>query len=263
MVEGLELKTSNLYLGSAQGNVLCAETQNFNANYFSVSSTNGSISGHWPLTEFLVLTNGNGSIDIDLVPNSEARNPYLWKRLSATSEGGDISIRTLHANDTAYPPFTFVNVYSKSGTVTGTYVTEYGSSLKTESGTINASVLPYYSRMSNAFPPYTFSINTASGDGNTWIEVLPAVVDSHSNINPLNNTRSEHTSSSGNISLQYPTQWKGAALGLSETGNVSICGAVFDDVIQRNHLVVARTDDKLASRLDFSTKSGDGILVVG
>jgi hypothetical protein len=103
---------------------------------------------------------------------------------------------------------------------------------------------------------------TSTAAGHTKVNVLPPIIDSYYQVNPLKNTKSEHSTTSGVLKLRYPRQWAGAALGLSETGSVAIEGDRFKTIVQEDHLVVARTDDEIASRLDFSTTTGDGSLVV-
>jgi hypothetical protein len=149
-----------------------------------------------------------------------------------------------------------INIHSQLGSISGTFVTGYITSLSTLSGSIDATLLPYFAL------PDTSTLITQTSAQDTNIRVLPPIIDSYYQVNPLKNTKSEHSTTSGTLKLRYPKQWVGAALGLSETGSVTIQGDRFNTTIQEDHLVVARTEDEIASRLDFSTTTGDGHLLV-
>jgi hypothetical protein len=258
--EGLSFETYHMSIYSTRGNIHGKETEEFTAHEISAISTNGSITGNWSLPSQIELRTGGWNsldrpIDIDLIPKMWSFGPSTQGILSATTQGGDIDIR-MPLKDNLSLRNMSINIYSQFGSISGTFVTGYTTSLSTLSGSIDATLLPYFALQEVS------TLVTSTAAGHTKVRVLPPVIDSYYHVNPLKNTKSEHSTTSGALKLRYPRQWVGAALGLSETGSVGIEGDRFNTIVQEDHMVVARTDNKIASRLDFSTTTGDGYLVV-
>ena len=260
--KGLEYESYYMSLFSRQGDILGSETDAFTAHDIRVATLNGSIRGTWSLPGSIALSTGgwrtlDKPIDINLIPKRWSAGPSTGGTVSATTQGGDITIRMPLAENSLSLRNTSIDIHSQSGSISGSLVTGIRTSLTTGgSGTINATLLPYFALPDTSF---IFSSTTA---GDTHVQVLPAVIDSYYKIDPLSNTKSEHSATMGNVDLQYPREWEGVALGLSETGDVSILGSYFNSITRLEHLVVARTNDVIASRLDFSTWSGAGKLVM-
>jgi hypothetical protein len=260
IADGLSFETYHMNLYSAGGNIHGEETEKFTAHEISVVSMNGSITGNWSLPGRIHLQTGGWNsldkpIDIDLIPKRWSSGAATQGILSATTQGGDIDIR-MPLKDNLSMRNMSINIHSQLGSISGTFVTGYITSLSTLSGSIDATLLPYFAL------PDTSTLITQTSAQDTNIRVLPPIIDSYYQVNPLKNTKSEHSTTSGTLKLRYPKQWVGAALGLSETGSVTIQGDRFNTTIQEDHLVVARTEDEIASRLDFSTTTGDGHLLV-
>lgn len=258
--EGLTFETYHMHLYSAGGSIRGRETEGFTAHEISAIAMNGSITGNWSLPQQIELRTGgwnslNKPIDIDLVPKRWSSGPSTPGILVATTNGGDIDIRMPLKDDISLRNMS-ISVHSRLGSIHGTFVTGYATWLSTLSGSIDATLQPYYALQD----PCVLSTSTAAG--HTKIHVLPPIIDNYYQVNPLKNTKSEHSTTSGALELRYPPQWVGAALGLSETGSVVAKGERFNTIIQEDHLVVARTENEIASRLDFFTTTGDGSLVV-
>ena len=247
-------------LFTTKGNIHGKEVNDFTAHEISIVSTNGSITGNWSLPAQIELRTGgwnnlNRPIDIDLIPKMWSSGPSTQGILSANTQGGDVDIR-MPLKDNLSLRNMSVNIYSQLGSISGTFVTGHDTSLTTLSGSIDATLLPYFGLQAVS------TLTTSTAAGHTKIRVLPPIIDSYYQINPLKNTKSEHSTLGGKLKLHYPREWAGVALGLSETGRVTIKGDRFNTIVQQDHLVVARTDDEIASRLDFSTTTGDGELIV-
>ena len=258
--EGLIYETYHMHLYSREGSIYGRETQDFTAHEISAVAQSGCITGNWSLPMQIVLQTGGRNprdkgIDIDLTPKMWSSGPSTQGIISATTQGGDIDIR-MPLDDNLSLRNMSINVQSQVGSISGAFVTGYDTSLSTLSGSINATLLPYFGLQD------TCALRTSTAAGSTTIRVLPPVIDNYYRINPLKNTKSEHSTRSGSLNLSYPPQWVGAALGLSETGHVFAEGDRFSTIVQEDHLVVARTDDEIASRLDFSTTTGTGILII-
>jgi hypothetical protein len=258
--KGLTYETYHMHLYSREGDIYGKEIQDFTAHDISAVAQSGSITGNWSLPGKIVLQTGGRNprdkgIDIDLAPKMWSSGPSTQGIISATTQGGDIDIR-MPLNDNLSLRNMSINVQSQVGSISGTFVTGYHTSLSTLSGSIDATLLPYFGLQDTC----TYTTSTAAGS--TTIRVLPPIIDDYYRINPLKNTKSDHTVRSGSLNLSYPPQWVGAALGLSETGYVYAEGDRFRTIVQEDHLVVARTDDEIASRLDFSTTTGTGMLVI-
>lgn len=259
--EGLTYETYHMHLFSREGNIHGKETEDFTAHEISAVAQGGAITGNWSLPAHMVLETGgrrptDKGIDIDLIPKMWSSGPSTQGVISALTQGGDIDIR-MPLDDNLSLRNMSINAHSQVGSIRGTYVTGYDTSFSTLSGSIDATLLPYYGLQD----PCTLWTSTAAGS--TTLRVLPPIIDDYYQINPLKNTKSDHSTRSGSLNLSYPPQWVGAALGLSETGTVIAKGERFSTILQEDHLVVARTDDEIASRLDFSTTTGAGVLVIG
>ena len=261
IAEGLKFETYYMDLYTTQGNVVGVETDGFTAHEISVTSRLGSITGNWSLPSAISLQTGigewrpeGGPIDIELIPKRWSSGPTTAGVLSALTIEGDIDIRTpLHESALSLRNSS-IDIHSLTGSISGTFVTGIHTSLTTLAGSINATLLPYFAL------PVTSNVITSAGPEDVSIKVLPPVIDSYYQINPLTNTKSEHSVTSGTLSLEYPSEWVGAVLGLSELGHVSISGTRLQLIESWEHTVVARTDAVIASRLDFSTTTGDGEL---
>ena len=260
IAEGLAFETYHMSLSSAGGSIRGVETEKFTAHEISAVSINGSITGNWSLPGRIHLQTGGWNsldkpIDIDIIPKMGSSGPATQGILSATTQGGDIDIRMPLKENLSMRNMS-IDIQSQLGSISGTFVTGYITSLSTRSGSIDATLLPYFAL------PDTSTLITRTSAEDTNIRVLPPIIDNYYQVNPLKNTKSDHSTTSGTLTLRYPKQWVGAALGLSETGSVTIQGDRFNTILQEDHLVVARTEDEIASRLDFSTTTGDGYLVV-
>lgn len=260
---GLEFESYRMSLFTGAGGIHGAETNSFTAHDISVATVNGSITGTWSLPSSISLRTGgwqsigSSPIDINIVPKRWSHGPTTAGSLSASSSTGDITIRMPFARDTLSLRNTSIAIHSEAGSIEGTFVTGGETSLTTGAyGSINATLLPNFGLRD------TVHITTSTAAGETEIRVLPPIVDGYYKINPLNNTRSDHSSKGGDIRLHYPPEWRGTALGLSKAGNVSISGPDFSTIVVRDHLVVARKGEGIESRLDFTTESGDGELLV-
>ena len=260
IAKDLTFETYHMQLFSTRGNIHGNETVDFTAHEISAHSQNGSITGNWSLPGKIELTTGGWNsldkpIDIDLIPKMWSSGPSTQGVILASTTGGDIDIRMPLDHNLSLRNMS-INVHSQVGSIRGSLVTGFDTTLTTLSGSIDVTLLPYFAL------PDTSTLVTSTAAGHTNILVLPPIIDSYYQVNPLTNIKSEHSTTSGKMRLSYPPQWAGAALGLTETGAVGIEGDRFNMILQEEHLVVARTDDEIASRLDFSTTTGDGHLVV-
>ena len=263
IAKGLHFETYHMVLFSTEGSIVCSETGlDFTAHNFVIRSLHGSITGNWSFPSSMSLRTGDWSsvnrpIDIDLIPKRWSSGPWTAGTLSAQSESGDISIRMPLDKQHQSLRNMSIDIRSASGSITGSFFTGIQTALLTGgNGSVNATLQPDFSL------PDTSSIITTTDSGDTNIRVLPPVIDPYYKINPLNNTKSDHTTGRGNMRLRYPVEWEGTAVGWSASGNVSVGGDAFDSVLHGDRLVVARRGKGIQSRLDFATGSGSGIFIV-
>ena len=263
--DGLEFETYHFDLFSDNGDIVSVETEKFTGHSTSVFTFNGSITGNWSLPgsiEFRrernpALESFRKPIDINLIPKRWSAGPTTAGRVLAVSELGDVRIRMPFMKESLSLRNTSIDIRAEDGDVSGALVVGSWTSITVrEGGSINATLLPFFALSETA------NIATSTVDGETDLTVFPPVIHDYWKINPLSNSRSEHTTTAGSMSLHYPPQWSGTALGLTEDGNVSIAGSSFSTIIKREGFVVGRTGDELASRITFETETGDGILVV-
>ena len=259
---GLDFESNHMSLRSRSGSLVGTEVDTFTPRSITLYSQVGSIVGTWSLAQTIILQTGdwrnsNAPINVDLIPKRWSSGPTTGGVLQVRSTGGDIDIRMPFARNKVSLRNTSIDISSSTGSISGTFVTGIHTLLETGgNGTIDAVLLPYFGL------PLTSKIATSTEAGSTSIEVLSPLVDEYSGVQPLLDTRSEHTSASGNMSLKYPLEWAGLAIGVSDAGHVSVAGIGVDNVVKDDYIVVGRRGTGMGSRLDFTTHSGHAELVI-
>lgn len=262
----LDFPTQSVSISSRQGDIACRETETFFPRKLTLRTSNGAITGNWTLTGEIDLSTGesygypsaNKPIDINLPPVHLSYGRQARGAIRARSDGGDINIRMpLEPSELGFMSMS-VDIHSQSGQISGTFQQGLRTVMTTRNnGTINATLLPYFTYLE------TSTILTSTDAGDTFVHVLPPVVERGIfGRNPLLNTKSEHVSTSGNLELQYPPEWAGTALGVSDAGDVRVAKEGYDHVFEDQYLVVARKGTGMGSLLDFKTHNGTGGLAI-
>jgi len=262
---GLDYEVSHMSLSSYNGDIVSSESGlSFTAHEIQLYSSYGAIKGNWSLGANMEIRTGrrvgnvsDDGIDINLLPKRWSYGPQTRGTLLVNSWKGDIDIRMPFSQDSTSLRNMSISIQSETGSIRGTYVTGVETTITTGGhGAINATLLPDFALPEKAY------ITTSTAAGDTLLCILPPVIDHYYNINPLTNTRSDHSSGSGDLLLTYPSDWEGTALGLSVAGSVAVAGPEFDTIMAGDHVVVARKGAGISSRLDFTTETGSGELMV-
>lgn len=136
------------------------------------------------------------------------------------------------------------SISTASGSIKGRYLLGVGTSLTTQSGSINADFVPFGSR--------TARLETSSGSGATNARVL-----SGEGGKDVDGLRSEHKSSgSGSVKVVYPVNWEGRITGTSGSGSIRVSGPeIIVDESSRGQVRAHKGDEKKGN-LEVRTGSG-------
>lgn len=144
----------------------------------------------------------------------------------------------------------FMRIYrtymeSISGDIDGQLIHGCQTSLRTQFGSIKATLKPYQ------FFEYLGNNITTYAETGTIVRVLSPARDSYYQENPLNWTISEHKLGTGSMNLWYPDEWHGSAEGKAKS--ISVSGD-FDDMELKNGELNARNGKHGRSRLSFNSE---------
>lgn len=149
-----------------------------------------------------------------------------------------------------------IDVRSTVGSISGNFVAGAWTSLETEGlGTMNVSILPCWDPTSRSH------ITTSTEKGDLDLVVMSPIENCY-DMNPLVDALSYHTSVSGDLRLHYPLEWEGAAVGVSQTGQVDILDTNFDEVARGDLLVAGKRGTENGSQIFFSVLDGNATLRV-
>jgi hypothetical protein len=257
--EGLAFETANMNLKSSYGSITSSELLAFTAQRISVETVYGAISGSWSLTYAVNFRSVHGAIDIDLVPKKWYGSSTPGA-LAVTTTTGDIEIRMPFEPDKLTLRNGTTRIASASGSIRGNLVHGALTTLKTNFGSINVTMLPYW-----AFPEYMgiqFNhITTECEYGDTYVDVLTPVVDVYYKTPPLCFAKSSHEHGYGNMELRYPREWCGTAVGEAQDGVVKVSGEDFE-VVEETKTRVKVQRRPLGSNLAFKVNRGSAELIL-
>lgn len=166
--------------------------------YVEVKTMSSTIGGSWPLCDYLGLETISGSIYAGVRPQAALPDKPRPAILYARSTSGPIEVHepvteavamftasqsptadgmssTLSA-ETFVPPRQYgVDLFSMSGTVTGTLAFGYSAKVHTTSGHVTLTLLPVLDQAQAAAPARGSMIETSSTSGTTGITVIDAL----------------------------------------------------------------------------------------
>lgn len=235
-------------------------SSNFSSRHIEISTTSGSITGMYPLYDYLGIDSVSGSVSVSIVPKAIDMKAPKPATLEIGTRSGSIKAQ-VPVNGPAWtlPPRRYVTkVISRSGTLLGSYITGSSGIWNTDSGSIKLEVLPMIENGEDA-PKSTF--HTATLSGSNHVEFLDPIFiptyrsyEEEQQIDPSNpykpigendpylllpnpNTKitsesklhtlmSSHTSKSGSVQVKYPDAWEGIADMKAMSGSINIGGDV-------------------------------------
>lgn len=166
--------------------------------YVEVKTMSSAIAGSWPLYDYLGLETIAGSIQAGVRPKPALANKPRPAILYARSTSGPIEVQepigeavamfaasqsptsdgmssTLSAESFVPPRQYGVDLFSMSGTVSGSVAFGYSAKVHTTSGAVTLNLLPVLDQAQAATPKRTSMVETSTTSGTTAITVLDAL----------------------------------------------------------------------------------------
>jgi len=230
-----------------------------------ISTISGSISGHYALLDLLSLSTYSGSVSVSVDPKDadpDSPAPAVYR---VSTRSGSIDSRfPLYGRLPARDYVTDIQAHSAS--ISGTYIHGSESVLRTQSGSITASVLPFPVANSGDEEEKPSTLTTESRSGHTSMQLLSPYSHSFLDISAdkeasrsISKMSSTHTTQSGGLTLSFPPEWEGEIRGEARTGSVNLRGEGVQ-IIHRGHgpigsSILAKKGNG-DSRLGFDAQSG-------
>lgn len=148
-------------------------SHNWSSRRITVTTTSGSISGSYPLYDFLGIESISGSVSVAVSPQKISPNSPAPAELLIETKASSIQARfPIHGPRWMLPPREYItNVVSKSGSLYGSYITGSSGVWSTESGSINIDVLPMIETSKGA----RHEFHTSSTSGSSYVELLEPI----------------------------------------------------------------------------------------
>ena len=208
-----------------------------------ISTKKGAVIGAWSVGSMLEINGGLGNINITIDSKHWFFGRYAPAFIFIKSTSGNITARM--SFESRFMRIYHTYVESISGDIDGQLIHGRQTSLRTQFGSIKATLKPYQ------FLEYLGSNITTYAETGTMVRVLSPARDSHYQENPLNWTISEHKLGTGSMSLWYPDEWRGSAEGKAKS--ISVSGD-FDDMELKDGKLKARRGKYGRSRLSFKSE---------
>ncbi|KAF2828490.1 hypothetical protein CC86DRAFT_368710 [Ophiobolus disseminans] len=230
----VDFETYHMALHSTYGDIVCHETFYFTAHAISISSDYGTITGNWSLPGSITFSTIDGTIDLDLPPKRWSSGPWTGGILAAQSVSGDIDIRMPFAFDKLSLRNSTTNITTAHGAVHASLVHGAVTHIQSVSGTINATLLPYWAFDEFRGVQHNY-ITTTCTLCITTVDLLTPIVDDYFKIRPLYFSTSKHVTGVGAATLSYPREWAGVAEWKVEIGVANVSGVDYE-VVEDNGL---------------------------
>lgn len=280
----------------------------FRSRIIEVKTTSASIKGSWPLLDYLGLVSTSGNIRTCIEPKEADKDKPTPATLYVKSFSGDVELREpIHAAQDAFtvgqawkqarpeteldlkpetvlPPRDYrVDVHTTSGDIKGALAFGIVANFKSTSGNMKLVLLPVLDSSYAAMDAKTSGLQTASTSGNAGIDMLePLWVDSvegsyvsfpagevRGAAAALRSLNSQHTLTSGDISLHYPGSWEGELSLATNSGRLTAVGEGVEIIKSGkgfpgfNKYILGRKGKEGGGRLLAKTTSGDVLVTVG
>ena len=220
-----------------------------------LSTTSGSISGKYILSDILDIDTKTGSVNIDVKPKAAAAGRLVPAVLRANSHSGSmrIDLERKHIPERDYQTYLNTTV----GSIDGTFIHGTKTEINSVAGSVNVDILPF---KSGAYVS-TLNTNTHSGQVNITLRTPFKAIGA-----PMVALTSNHKSISGGVGLKYPKEWQGHIDGTSLNGELHLQGKELellekDETPGKNHIEAKNGNGK--SKMVFSTVSGGCDVEIG
>ena len=187
------------------------EKLTINSRETVIDVTSGSVTGTYPLYDYLSIHTESGSIDVTIEPKTASEDNVKPAVLRLTSNSGSVRART----STISPPDREyrADVYTSSGSIDVTLLHGIRTSLRSINGRITANLYPFGDNNTRT------EIESHCHSGSTHVTLHPSL--SHPD-DPLKRLNAYYGSTSGSMQLQYPDQWEGTVEGTTLSGGINL-----------------------------------------
>lgn len=235
-----------------------------NSRRLEIRTASGSISGLFPLYDYLHFYSISGTIKAGIVPHSIDSNAPAAAELIASTSSSTISLNLpiVGANGSPFspPPRDYVTtIQTHSGSVSGTFYQGSSTRIETTSSSIKATFLPVieadravslytktlsgstnvivldpiYISLLKTLPASSTSPNEGKqpshdiGNNDPYL-LLPPTSSSNTNTNTKSRAfrtlTSTHKSTSGSLAIAYPPTWEGLFTAYAMSGSIKVSG---------------------------------------
>jgi hypothetical protein len=242
--------TTSVSLGSGT-----LDSTAFDSRTTYLSTTSGSISGAFSLSDLISVTTKSGSVNIDIEPQAAPGGLSSPALFEATSHSGSMRVdfKRKHIPARDYQ----LTLNTTVGSIDGSFIHGSSTRIASVAGSVKADILPYASGSTAS------RLETTTHSGMMSIHLQSPYTGKGV---PMGALSSAHTSVSGAVELVYPREWQGYINGTTLSGSLHLQGQGIELVNQNdepgsNH--VEATKGSGASTMLFDTVSGACDLTIG
>jgi DUF4097 and DUF4098 domain-containing protein YvlB len=227
----------------------------FDSRETYLTTTSGSVSGAYSLSDLVSVNTKSGSVNIDIEPKKSSKTISKQALFSANSQSGSMRIdfKRKHIPERDYQLFLNTTV----GSIDGAFIHGSKSEINSVAGSVNADILPFKSGN------FASLLETSTHSGQMRIKVRSPY---KARGVPMTGLTSTHKSVSGGVDLSYPREWQGHINGTSLSGSLHMQGQGLEllnenDEPGSNHVEAKKGNG--GSTMEFDTVSGGCEIVIG
>lgn len=243
----------------------------YSSRHIEVQTTSGTISGIYPLYDYLGIESVSGSVHVAVTPQDASKEKPVPAQLEIKTTSGTVRTQyPIDGPDSRVPFREYITaVKTTSGTISGSFITGSKGQWHSESGGIRFDVLPIIDTDLDVAEFHTYSTSGSTlislldpiflgssgdsegpraepeapwrpiGEKDPYSEIIPphlrVDIESTATAPKLHNLESSHTTVSGSIQLQYPPQWEGMINAKSTSGSIRVEGKDVEIVKYTSH----------------------------
>lgn len=246
--EALSLRLSEVDMGSVPGPVHVPGGSIASTRALSLTSVSGPIDAEVPVAAVMHTETTSGSIRLRITPGEDGHPKFERSKLRVASVSGDVDVKSKGE----LPRLRYAHSISSVSGRVGVALPFWESVVKATSGRLDAALTPLL--ISGGSPP---SVRTQTLSGNMDVSISdPADGE-------LDAMDSTHKSTSGDVTVRYPTSWAGRFKAESFSGSVDVRGRDVEVGRGKGRREVRGKKGKGESTAGVKSFSGDVLLVIG
>ncbi|KAK4554831.1 hypothetical protein LTR86_007979 [Recurvomyces mirabilis] len=216
-----------------------------------IETHSGEVKGEYALQDLLSIKTWSGRIGIRVSGLEEGPGTPKPAVLDVFSRSASVRVDFPTVGEQPWRDYQ-TSIETHSGSINGNYFFTSKFEVSSWSGSINADLQPFPTRLT---PYLSSNVNSAS----TNLKILPYLNDTSAIIS---NLKSNHKSRSGSLDLQYPKVWEGMIEGTTSSGSINIRGDGVEYYYQGDRKVVAHKGYG-KSKLEFTGQSSSVNIRIG